>query len=160
MRVLRDTTYIFGWLMRIAQFASFGIALARVATDQIRWGTGLIQIAMAVLLATPGSAYYHYVHYTSRNAPFTAQQEKFNLGQLPNNTLTFFVSDQGPAANEAGATTLGLAGFNGGKLKETTQRCIVVRSDSMQRVEDVHMILLHAIFCAVLEKAKVSGVGR
>ena len=52
--------------------------------------------AMAALLATPGSAYYHYVHYSSRNAPFVPQQEKFNLASLPGNTVTFFVNDQGP----------------------------------------------------------------
>jgi uncharacterized protein (TIGR03437 family) len=60
-------------------------------------------IAIA-LLATPASAYYHYIHYTSRNnaSLATIQQEKFNLSQLNNNTVTFFVSDQGPAAYAPG----------------------------------------------------------
>jgi D-sedoheptulose 7-phosphate isomerase len=58
------------------------------------------------------------------------------------------------AANRAGAVTFGLAGFQGGKLKTTAQRCIVVSSDNMQRIEDVHMILLHLIFSALLERAK------
>jgi uncharacterized protein (TIGR03437 family) len=60
-------------------------------------------LALAALLATPASAYYHYVHYTTRTGPFTTVlQEKFNLSQLPNSTLTFFVSDQGPAVYAAG----------------------------------------------------------
>ena len=58
------------------------------------------------------------------------------------------------AANEAGAHTLGLAGFAGGKLKQTAQQCIVVQSDNMQRIEDVHMILLHLIFSTLQERAK------
>jgi uncharacterized protein (TIGR03437 family) len=60
-------------------------------------------LAVAALLATPASAYYHYVHYNTRTGPFTTVlQEKFNLSQLQNNTVTFFVSDQGPAVYAAG----------------------------------------------------------
>ncbi|HJZ96529.1 MAG TPA: matrixin family metalloprotease, partial [Candidatus Solibacter sp.] len=59
-------------------------------------------LAIAALIATPASAYYHYVHYTSQNAPFTARYEKFNLAALNGNPVTFFVSDQGPAAYAPG----------------------------------------------------------
>ncbi len=52
-------------------------------------------------------------------------------------------------------TTLGLAGFAGGKLKQAAQQCIVVASDNMQRIEDVHMILLHLIFSTLQERAKL-----
>ncbi|HZO92017.1 MAG TPA: SIS domain-containing protein [Chthonomonadaceae bacterium] len=61
------------------------------------------------------------------------------------------------AANRAGATTFGLAGFQGGKLKDTTQCCLVVPSENMQRIEDVHMILLHVLFSTVLERAKAEA---
>jgi uncharacterized protein (TIGR03437 family) len=47
-------------------------------------------------MGTPAQAYYHYVHYL-RNAPYTPVQEKFDLTVLPNKTVTFFVSDSGPA---------------------------------------------------------------
>jgi D-sedoheptulose 7-phosphate isomerase len=63
------------------------------------------------------------------------------------------------AANRAAAKTFGLAGYRGGKLKETAQRCIVVPCDNMQRIEDVHMILLHVIFSALLERAKAEARG-
>ena len=52
--------------------------------------------AAVVLMGTPAEAYYHYVHYF-RNAPYTPVQEKYDLTTLPNKTLTFFVSDSGPA---------------------------------------------------------------
>lgn len=58
------------------------------------------------------------------------------------------------AANRLGATTFGLAGYVGGKLKGAAQKCLVVPSDCMQRIEDVHMILLHVVFSTVLEQAK------
>jgi D-sedoheptulose 7-phosphate isomerase len=61
------------------------------------------------------------------------------------------------AANRAGAHTVGLAGFRGGRLKEAAKHCIVVGSDNMQRIEDVHMVLLHIIFSALLDQAKLDS---
>ncbi len=58
------------------------------------------------------------------------------------------------AANRCGATTFGMAGFAGGKLKSAAQHCIIVSSDNMQRIEDVHMVILHITFTALLEKTK------
>ena len=60
------------------------------------------------------------------------------------------------AANKAGAITFGLAGYAGGKLKHTAQHCLVVPCDNMQRIEDVHMVVLHLVFSALLERAKAS----
>src|SRR5690348_204757 len=49
-----------------------------------------------LLCAFSSQAAYHYVHYPSRTN-LTPIYEKFNLASLPNNTVTFFVADQGPA---------------------------------------------------------------
>ena len=64
--------------------------------DTGRIGRVAAVAAAAALMGTPAEAYYHYVHYL-RNAPYTPVQEKFNLAALPNNTVTFFVTDSGPA---------------------------------------------------------------
>jgi uncharacterized protein (TIGR03437 family) len=56
-----------------------------------------ILAAAAALAVTPSAAYYHYVHFQGRTAPFNPIYEKFDLSRLPNNTVTFYVSDQGPA---------------------------------------------------------------
>jgi uncharacterized protein (TIGR03437 family) len=48
--------------------------------------------AAIALLSAPAHAYYHYVHFGGRTSPYTAQYEKFS-----GKTVTFFVSDQGPA---------------------------------------------------------------
>src|ERR1700716_2764683 len=56
--------------------------------------------AMAVLsvgLASTGSAYYYYVHYSGRSAPFNPIFEKFDLNALFNKTVYFYVSDTGPS---------------------------------------------------------------
>ncbi len=48
-------------------------------------------------------------------------------------------------ANGMGCRTVGFTGFGGGKLKDLAQHCIVVGSDHMGRVEDMHMVLQHII---------------
>ncbi len=40
--------------------------------------------------------YAHFLHYTQANAPFGVAPEKFDLKSLPNQTVTFLVSDSGP----------------------------------------------------------------
>jgi hypothetical protein len=52
---------------------------------------------MAVLAGVPAQAYYHYVYFQSRTAPFNPIRAQFNLAALPNNTVAFYVSDSGPS---------------------------------------------------------------
>jgi len=55
-------------------------------------------------------------------------------------------------ANEMGAITIGWSGFAGGKLAQVAQKSIVVNSDNMQRIEDVHMVLGHLIFSCLMKQ--------
>ncbi len=48
-------------------------------------------------------------------------------------------------AKEVGCQTIGLAGFAGGKLKAEAERCLVVASDHMGRIEDGHLIVQHIL---------------
>ncbi len=48
-------------------------------------------------------------------------------------------------ARDLGMTTIGLAGFKGGKLKGLVDYCLVVPAPSIEQVEDVHLILEHTI---------------
>jgi len=64
------------------------------------------------------------------------------------------------AANRAGAHTIGLAGFGGGKLKEAAKHCLIVASENMQRIEDVHMIVLHIAFSALMEQTKLEKISQ
>jgi D-sedoheptulose 7-phosphate isomerase len=48
-------------------------------------------------------------------------------------------------ANGMGCHTVGFSGFGGGKLKDLAHDCVVVESDHMGRVEDMHMVLQHII---------------
>lgn len=49
------------------------------------------------------------------------------------------------AAQEIGATTLGLTGFRGGKLAGMVDHALVVPSDSMEMIEDFHLLVDHIL---------------
>lgn len=46
-------------------------------------------------------------------------------------------------ANDKGGTTAGLCGFSGGKLHDLAQIPLLAKISDMQKVEDVHMIVVH-----------------
>ncbi len=50
-------------------------------------------LAALLLCISPLSAYYHYIHY---NAAGQAIAERFDLNAIPNNTVTYFVTNSGP----------------------------------------------------------------
>lgn len=54
------------------------------------------------------------------------------------------------AARAAGSFNVGLAGFQGGKMKALCDLCVVVPSDNMQQIEDSHHCVMHAVFCSLL----------
>jgi D-sedoheptulose 7-phosphate isomerase len=55
-------------------------------------------------------------------------------------------------ANQMGAITVGWSGFGGGKLAQVARKPLVINSDNMQRVEDLHMILGHLIFACLMKQ--------
>jgi len=52
-------------------------------------------------------------------------------------------------ARDAGAFTIGLTGFEGGGMKNLCDLCLIVPSDNMQIIEDLHLSVTHAVFTAV-----------
>jgi D-sedoheptulose 7-phosphate isomerase len=72
--------------------------------------------------------------------------------------LAFAISGSGNSPNvlralqvarEARATTLGLTGFDGGKMKSLCDICVIVPSDNMQIIEDFHISVTHAMFSVI-----------
>ncbi len=55
-------------------------------------------------------------------------------------------------ANEAGATSILFSGRNGGEAKEVAKVHVLVPSDHMQQIEDIHAMLNHIIFMALKER--------
>jgi len=60
-------------------------------------------------------------------------------------------------ARNAGAFTIGLTGFKGGRMKDLCDLCVIVPSDSMQVIEDLHVCVNHAIFSTL--RAKMYNLG-
>lgn len=60
-------------------------------------------------------------------------------------------------ARQKGATTVGLTGFQGGKMKNLLDYGIVVPSDSMQHIEDVHQVLVHLVFLDIRDRVQARG---
>jgi len=55
-------------------------------------------------------------------------------------------------ANELGAHTVGLTGFDGGALRSVAREAIVVPCHNMQQVEDVHLVVCHLVFCLLRDR--------
>jgi D-sedoheptulose 7-phosphate isomerase len=52
-------------------------------------------------------------------------------------------------ARGAGAKTMALTGFSGGRVKALADICLIVPSDNMQHIEDAHLFSAHAVFTAI-----------
>ncbi|MFH1038063.1 MAG: SIS domain-containing protein [PVC group bacterium] len=55
-------------------------------------------------------------------------------------------------ANRHGAVTVGLVGKGGGELADLAQLSIVVKSDSYEEVEDIHVVITHMLKLALIQK--------
>lgn len=55
-------------------------------------------------------------------------------------------------ARQARATTLGISGFQGGQMKSLCDICMVVPSNNLQIVEDMHLATAHSIFRIVYSR--------
>ena len=54
-------------------------------------------------------------------------------------------------AKEMNAKIVALAGFDGGKIKSFADTALVARSDSYERIEDIHLIIAHMAVCYMKE---------
>lgn len=68
-----------------------------------------LAIAGFLLLATTAPAYYHFVHFASRNGAMVPVPEKFDLDALVDGTVRYYISETGPAtlaANDSFASVI------------------------------------------------------
>jgi uncharacterized protein (TIGR03437 family) len=62
----------------------------------------LLAAVVLAALVSNAPAYYHFVHYSSRTAPFTPIPEKFDVSALLHNTVYYSVSSAGPETLASG----------------------------------------------------------
>ena len=58
-------------------------------------------------------------------------------------------------AREAGAVTVAFSGFDGGRLSRMTDISVVVPCDSQGMIEDLHLVLVHALTVALRQDVEV-----
>ncbi len=82
--------------------------------------------------------------------------------------VAFAISGSGNSANvvkalsyakDAGAQCVGLTGFGGGKMKTLCSACLVVPSDNMQLIEDVHLSVTHSLFTTIRRRLELGLLG-
>jgi D-sedoheptulose 7-phosphate isomerase len=61
-------------------------------------------------------------------------------------------------ARQAGAVTAGISGFEGGLMKSLCDVCVVVPSDDMQIIEDLHVSISHSIFRVLRHEIQQSNL--
>jgi D-sedoheptulose 7-phosphate isomerase len=88
---------------------------------------------------------------TSYENIFAAQLRPF----VQSGDIAFAISGSGNSPNvlnalsvarDGGASTIGLTGFRGGKMRDLCDVCITVPSENMQHIEDSHLCIMHAVF--------------
>lgn len=55
-------------------------------------------------------------------------------------------------ARDAGAFNIGLTGFRGGNMKDLCDICIIIPSENMQIIEDLHLSVAHAVFSVIRQR--------
>ena len=75
--------------------------------------------------------------------------------------VTFAISGSGNSPNvlrglevarHHGSRTIGLTGFEGGKMKAMCDICLILPSNNMQLVEDLHLGVTHAMFSVIRQR--------
>ncbi len=70
--------------------------------------SGLAVAALGLALCSVAPAYYHYIHFASASGPFIPLPEKYDLTALRNETVYYFISEQGPTELAPGDSFAGL----------------------------------------------------
>jgi len=98
----------------------------------------------------------------SNDFSFEEVFERQILGIANSNDVVIGISTSGnspnvlkaiEAAKKIGATTIGLTGEKGVKLRNLCDICIMVPSSDTQRIQECHILLIHLI-CGIVENGK------
>jgi len=127
-------------------------------------------LSKGTVIGTNGHKRFRVMALTDNLALLTAwandsSYERIFAEQLQNfvvsGDVAFAISGSGNSPNvlqalevarEARATTVGLTGFEGGKMKSLCDVCVIVPSDNMQIIEDFHLSVAHAIFSVICRR--------
>ena len=67
-----------------------------------RWVRFFVFVLALAFFGKQCSAYYYFIYFNTKTGPFNPIPAKFDLTALTNNTVPFFISDQGPSVTAPG----------------------------------------------------------
>lgn len=129
----------------LASHFACDLAKGTVATDSLSRRFRVLSLADNMALMTA------WANDTSYDQVFASQLRNF----VQPGDVAFGISASGgspnvlralQAARDSGAVTVGLAGYQGGKLPTVCDYCIVIPSENMQIIEDLQLAIAHALF--------------
>jgi D-sedoheptulose 7-phosphate isomerase len=89
-----------------------------------------------------------------------------NLARPGDVLLAFSGSGRSPnvlramqAAREIGAASIAITGRDGGEMPALADLCLVVPAQSMQQIEDAHLVITHAIYLDLKSRAEQAARG-
>lgn len=150
-----SVVYLFGNGGSAALASHAACDLGKGTTDPGRPPFRVVSLTDNVSLITA------WANDTSYDNIFAAQLRPF----VKPRDIVFAISGSGNSANvlrglqiarDAGAFNIGLTGFEGGKMASLCDCCIIVPCEHMQRIEDSHLCIMHAIFLAFRRRVETS----
>jgi len=60
-------------------------------------------------------------------------------------------------AREMGVFTIGFSGRDGGKMKDFCDLLLIAPTDSMEQIEDMHLLYEHAMICSIKEQLTMNN---
>ena len=141
----------------LASHFACDLAKGTVATDSLSKRFRVLSLADNMALMTA------WANDTSYEQVFAAQLRTF----VQRSDVVFGTSASGCSPNvlqalhtarESGAVTVGLAGYQGGKLPTACDHCIVIPSDNMQIIEDLQLAIAHALFTVTRHRISTATV--
>ncbi len=89
-----------------------------------------------------------------------------NLARPGDVLLAFSGSGRSPnvlramqVAREMGATSIAITGRDGGEMPALADFCLVVPAESMQQIEDAHLVITHALYLDLKSRAEHAARG-
>jgi D-sedoheptulose 7-phosphate isomerase len=147
----KNAIYLFGNGGSAALASHFACDLGKGTVNGSGHRFRVLSLTDNVPLMTAWANDSHYEHI------FAEQLENF----VRKRDVAFAISGSGNSPNvlnalrtarRAGAVTIGLTGFRGGQMKGLCDVCVIVPSDNMQIIEDLHLCITHALFTNIRSK--------
>ena len=126
------------------------IAKLTVVEGRARFRTHSLADHMSVILAVANDANFSEIYAEQIKSQGRAGDVAVGISGSGNSPNVLRALEE---AHKLGMTTVGFIGRGGGKMKALCDVSVVVPSDNMQHIEDLHHVMLHLIASYIRDEA-------